>query len=256
MQRVLSYMYPMPSQKIAAGGDLSAVRVVFDLDGTLVHAHECPSVCGGLMNGACFGLGWTAADGGTRLRLLSGLEADATVRICVHIRPGALSALKWCLMHTGGTGVWTAATPDYGRAVSEGLMRRIHWMHGEPRWPLAFVWTSDECERAIVHNAWGLYKPLSRLFAGAHAPGGWTPRNTLIVDNTPSVCAANPWNTLVVRTYAADAPGASRDTELVSLIGFLRDTAPLAMRHLDGVQWMPKGRWSFPPEETGAISLK
>jgi len=108
----------------------------------------------------------------------------------------------------------------------------------------SFVYTKSRCSRKAVpdHETQLLYeyhtKPLRKVWRrNSMKKLGWSPKNTLILEDTPQNCVSNYGNALYIRTYDVTDLG-RQDMALLVLQAFLD-----RLRHVEDVRTIEKRDW-------------
>lgn len=177
---------------------MSAVKIVLDLDGTLVDSVECKL-------GDCKSCQHPCAN----------CDHHIVCAYHVYLRPGAVEFVRR-LQKSFTVGVWTAS----GRLYAEGICNLL-FVDQEP----ACFLTSDDCTKSFKHASFGgeawswgggciTLKPLRKLKSRL----GWSLDHILIVDDTPSTWAQNYGNAVPIPTWSHDDED---DCTLRSLANYL-----------------------------------
>lgn len=204
---------PMPAAALAPALD-SAERVyrvqrqqhlVFDIDGTLLLSFTtAPGHADSVAAAAADGDDTEAAEL-VEARRLTGRAPDLVERDFVSfLRPGAVRTLRAAFDRYATVSLWSAGARPYVDAVA----RRLEAMtagHGA----FAHVWALEQCDSvrgsvppARAHLDNGIRKRLAKLW---RFDARMTPMNTLMIEDTPTNGADNPFNLVVVPRYDLDA---------------------------------------------------
>lgn len=143
------------------------------------------------------------------------------------LRPHLQDFLDAAFASCGAVGLWTAASRDW-------LHVFLRLADPERQRPWAFTWSADRISLGLEGHIEGLYpvrtkqKRLRKIWRNkALRALGYTPRTTLIVDNTPSVCRHNYGNAIYIKTYGDEEQGEaatdSSDDHLLVLLAYLRE---------------------------------
>ncbi len=136
------------------------------------------------------------------------------------LRPGIHAFLDVAFSRCRAVGIWTAASDAWARRFVDVVGPR----------PWAFVWSGNRVSRRrLCAGDPGFYsvaakaKPLKKVWRNrALRAAGYDRHTSLIIDDTPDVCAQNFGNAAYVRSYTG-ASSADDDDWLRALASYLCD---------------------------------
>jgi len=115
-------------------------------------------------------------------------------------RPHLETFLKRCFESFKHVAIWTAASSGWYIIVYTNVLQPILHKLGRT---FSFIYTQDKC--VWKEGSW--LKPLSKIWRRKTGPwADYFATNTLLVEDTPEVCALNRSSCIIVPSYEADDP--------------------------------------------------
>ena len=150
-------------------------------------------------------------------------------------RPYLSDFLNSCFDIFDTVSIWSAASEDHVKSIAEQILPL------DQQW--LFVRHSKHCHKKYSSGFVGIYggviteKRLRNIWKSKTYRGlGITKTNTIIIDNTPSVCIRNYGNAIYVETFIEDP----KDDELLKLIPYLKNL----IQH-ENVRTIEKRNWKI-----------
>ena len=159
-------------------------------------------------------------------------------------RPGLAKFLNFCFEHFETVSIWSAAGEDHVQSISaQVLPEGRKWLfvrHGKYCHARYSTGSGDEIFTPMITE-----KRLGNIWKSKqYREKGLKRENTIIIDNTPSVCTKNYGNAIYVRTFEGDPD----DQELDRLMTYLQDFIKC-----ENVRTVEKRNWR---REIGKLNVK
>lgn len=147
------------------------------------------------------------------------LDMDSTLIDGNLSRPHLKEFLHFCFKSFDHVSIWTAASPKWFSHAYHHVIR--------PNMPknkqFHFIWCLPECCRIVCNGMMHVVKPLANVYsryADTH-----NTHNTIIVDDSPSVCVLNKPNSIIVSKFKSNVH--VKDDVLQHLIQYLKHVVRL-----------------------------
>lgn len=151
-------------------------------------------------------------------------------------RPGVQEFLDWLFEHYN-VSVWTAASKDYALFIIDRVLL------AKPNRKLDYILFSYHCELSRkIHKS---HKQLKLVFDVFKLPG-YTPENTIIIDDLHEVQKCQPNNAFQIHAFEILKDGSEGDRHLISMRKLIESRLPIQPR--------TSPSHNIPPPSTSSLS--
>jgi hypothetical protein len=179
----------MAAQKLSSKGHQSKLNCVLDIDQTLISAEAEDE--------------YDFKKNKVKAKLFS--YEDMESYYLVFERPGLQEFLDYIFANYN-VSVWTAASKDYALFIVDKML-----LKGKPERNIDWLFFSYHCDLSKKHK--GSSKDLTMLW-DVFGIEGYTPKNTIILDDYKEVKKGNPGNCIAVKPFEFQDEGSENDTHL------------------------------------------